>query len=273
MIVDEMGLPTQRDGDRGDQLNRVGLLALLHDRWYIQLSKLRVSPGVYRRGINLSTNTVSGDQLVPVFGAALRRDSKEFNSMVMKTILRLGFAPNTHDTDGTRKFLPDFLLPRILPFMARAYLPGVLVCLTDLTLMVQVGFALLPFKTMDNQLKPVRKTGDDVDQDVNLVATLYACNMKRPTYFSKLAAREYEKKRPVSLGGAPNVEGALRWYHRADSGGNPEVGEVQVTMWRRALAVAQGRFRVIHGGLNVSSDLLYVHRPQESGRNDDPYTS
>jgi len=273
MKVDHHGLPVQTDGDAGDQLNRVGLLALLHDRWYIQLAKLRVSPGVYRRGTNLPTNTVSGDQLVPVFGATLRRDSKEFNTMVMKTILRLGFAPNTHDTDGTRKFLPDFLLPRILPFMARAYLPSVLVCLTDLLLMVQVGFALLPFKTMDDRFTPVRKTPDDVDQDVNLVATLYTCNMKCPTFFSKLAVLLYENKRPVSLGGSPNVEGALRWYHRADSGGNPEVGEVQVTMWRRALAVAQGRFRVIHGGFNVSSDLLYVHRPQEPGRNDDPYTS
>lgn len=262
MIVDETGLPTQRDGDRGDQLNRVGLLALLHDRWYIQLAKLRVSPGVYRRGTNLPTNTVSGDQLVPVFGAALRRDSKEFNSMVMKTILRLGFAPNTHDTDGTRKFLPDFLLPRILPFMARAYLPGFLVCLTDLLLMVQIGFVLLPFKTMDDQLKPVRKTGDDVDQDVNLVATLYACNMKRPTFFSKLAARLYEKKRPVTLGGAPNVEGALRWYHRSEAGGNPEVGEVQIAMWRRTLAVAQGRFTLLTGGQRVDANLHNVHNAE-----------
>jgi hypothetical protein len=245
MKVDELGLPIQRDFDANDQLNRVGLLSLSSERWYQQLTKLQVTPGVYRRHGKADPNNVSGDQLVPVFAAAMRWDKREFGQLTLRMLGRFGFAQNTHDTDGTRKRLPDFLLPRVLPLITRAYLPSVLVCPFDILLVIQVLLALVPYKTMDDNFKLHRRSPDDVDQDVNLCATLYACNLKKSTLLSRVAVRIYEENRPESLGGSPSVEGALRWYHRSEAGGNPEVGEVQVTQWKRALAVAYGRMKLL----------------------------
>lgn len=238
MITDENGLPVQRDFDAGDQLNRVGTLATMMPNWYTQLTKLRLKPGVYVRFVGANPNNVSGDQLVPVFGAALRHDSKEFRNLVFRMFLRLGFAQNTHDTDGTFKGIPDFLLPRVIPFIARAYLPACMVCPFDILLVLQTLLALFPYKTMDDKFWLYRKTPDDVDQDVNLVNTLYVCNMKKSTSLSRFAALLYEENRARSFGGEPKVDGALWWYHRAEAKGNPEIGAVQIKQWRRTLAIA-----------------------------------
>jgi hypothetical protein len=102
---------------------------------------------------------------------------------------------------------------------------------------------------------------DDVGDDLNLVITLLAAALRDPTRSSSEALNLYAKGRPVSYGSflasyravygidynaspntvvdrmergiaagwrveCPPVLGALRWYFRAESGGNPQLAEL-----------------------------------------------
>lgn len=258
MRLDKYGLPVQADGDRGDQLNRVGILALSDEAWYKKLTYLYCYPGKYVRHINGNPNNVSGDQLVPVFAAQMltthpQRDAR-FGDITLAMFKRLGFAQNTHDTTpGKRKLLPDFLLHRVLPFIARVYVPvysggpfsqlkvyigHAIVCLADTALFLNTLVTVIDLRSRNNP--------DHVDPFVNACATLYSCNVYRPTYLSKLSARMLEAGAINTTGfadakrtGLSPVMSGLVWYHRADSGGNPEVGTVQVRQWSETLKIAR----------------------------------
>lgn len=297
MNLDRNGLPVQSDGDALDQLNRVGILALNDVSWRKKLAWLEMdqSRGVYTRYVNSNPNNVSGDQLVPVFAAAMFTDTPDMLFLVKQLAKRLGFAQNTHDTDGSRKLVPDFMLHRVLPFIARAYPPvciegrnvdlkgynGIppmasktgntmpfiasirqlitrvfgslavyladitawlghtIVCLADTALLINTLVTIIDLRVTNDP--------DHVDPFVNAVATLYACNVYRPTFLSKLSARMLETgalkntgyidRHPEWFDGP--VAGGLLHYHRAASGGNPEVGDVQIEQWKATLKIAR----------------------------------
>lgn len=243
MNLDTNGLPVQADGDALDQLNRVGILALSDGHWKLQMQMLEVDPpGVMVRHIGANPNNVSGDQLVPAFACTMVKRDGYFRDMVGQLLKRFGFAQNTHDTDGSRKLVPDFLLHRVIMFIARVYAPR-LAPLADVVLFINTLVTVIDLR--------LRNDPDHVDPFVNAVATLYSCNVYRPTYLSKLSARMLERWSIKTLGDndsyAPyamnpissNVIGGLRWYHRAASGGNPEIGEVQVEQWNATLKIAR----------------------------------
>lgn len=74
---------------------------------------------------------------------------------------------------------------------------------------------------------------DDVGDDINLILSLSFFYVDNPTIISKYALSYYLNNRPVNygvtkLGEIDNVMGALSWYFRVESGGNPELAEI----WR-----------------------------------------
>lgn len=245
MHLDKHGLPIQSDSDPLDQLNRVGLLALSDVSWAIRLHDLSVDDGVYVRHVGGNPNNVSGDQLVPVFAANMLTASRStakpslrtwlFDCLCKQLAKRLGFAQNTHDTTpGKTKLMPDFLLHRVLPFIARVYGWHTIVCLADTVLFLNTLVTVIDLRLRNNP--------DHVDPFVNGCATLYACNVYRPTRLSKLSARMLEAGAIETFEGkvgGSKVNGALRWYHRAASNGNPEIAEVQVAQWVETLKIAR----------------------------------
>lgn len=81
------------------------------------------------------------------------------------------------------------------------------------------------------------KNPDDVGDDLNLLAQLAQGYFVKPSMTSINALRKYLKNRPTNygvtkLGEKSNVMGALAWYFRAESGGNPEIAEA----WRPVVA-------------------------------------
>jgi hypothetical protein len=237
MHLDEQGLPMQADGDKNDQLQRIAMIAAaasltgrndeLSSRCAQALTgSHQVSPGVYVRYQGGSTNNVSGDQLVAALAAhvAAKRTGQVL-LMAARCIMRLGFAQNYKDglSGQERIKLPDFMLVRALPLFTRAsLLLYPIAIITDFILLLQVAAACGPVWRDDAGFS--RRSPDDVDDNCT-VATLAACRARMPTPASMLAAFAFAKLRPANYGGTPAVIGALRWYHRAESGGNPEVAE------------------------------------------------
>jgi hypothetical protein len=87
----------------------------------------------------------------------------------------------------------------------------------------------------DNKILPVKKPNTHTDQDLNMVNTLFAVIMHRPTFLGKLAVRAYRNLRPEVVGtNEDQVINGLRYYHHPQFLGNPEVGETQVAMWNFA---------------------------------------
>jgi hypothetical protein len=242
------GMPCQADGDSLDTLNRVGILALTDLDWSMRLWDLYVGDGCYTRHVNANPNNVSGDQLVPVFAArmlstrytvATKYNSATwyFDEMYLAMLKRLGFAQNTHDTNGSRKLLPDFLLHRVLPFIARVYTPR-LVWLADVALFMNTLVTVIDLR--------IRNNPDHVDPFVNACATLFACNTYQPTYLSKLSTRMLEAGaindtgfQDAEMNDSSRVANGIAWYHRTASGGNPEVGIVQLDQWDETLKIAR----------------------------------
>jgi hypothetical protein len=79
---------------------------------------------------------------------------------------------------------------------------------------------------------------DDVGDDLNTLLTLVFFYLVKPTHLSKQALIYYLINRPPSygtltMGEVDHVLGALAWYFRKESGGNPYLAE----MWREPLKV------------------------------------
>lgn len=242
MHTDEYGLPMQADGDRQDQLNRVGLL--LTALWLSPIkgtnglrllgglfNLLQPRRGVYTRFTGSPENNVTADQLLPVLACYISaRNKRGALWMLFRLLCRLGFAQNTRKIEGGKWKLPDFMLLRALPLLCRIHwVTYPLALIADLYLLVTALACRLPV-WRDDSLLPVKRSPDDVD-DNNAICTFVTCRKILPTPVSIVAARLYGALRPVNygvtkLGAENNIIGALRWYHRAESGGNPEVAEV-----------------------------------------------
>jgi hypothetical protein len=234
--LDEHGLPIQSDGDKRDQLQRCGMIAtaqvltggaadpLLTTAVF---EKLQVSPGVYTRFIGGSTDNVSADQLIPIIAFCIAAGfTHEVKSLFKAMMKRGGFAQNYRDGLSDRQGIkvPDLMLFRAAPLFARAKKPFYpLAMLADIYLMLMALTACLD------------RHPDHVD-DNNLVMTLIVCNERMPTPISRKALQLYKKFRAWNYGCTDEracdngsfVYGALRHYHRAEAGGNPEVAD----LWR-----------------------------------------
>ncbi len=226
MNTDKYGLPIQADGDAADQLQRVGMIAVgqvlagynivTTDLDYAMRWLLQVQPGVYRRYYETATtNDVTADQLIPVIAYwSLLQNRAELQSM------HWVFAQNTRKQGELNvKTIPDFMLIRALPLILRCYnLPNIIyLCIDSLLLLAVLCYTIL------------NRGMDDVD-DNNLVITLVVCRSFKPSLLSRLSGRLYRSLRAANFGSsAYNTEpavGALKWYHRQEALGNPEIGEL-----------------------------------------------
>lgn len=244
MNIDSNGLPVQSDGDAEDTLQRTGMItvgiALGGDLNAVPIDDLHLGhglkrmlqvdgrPGVYKRHPTGNANNVSADQLVSAAAAWLvTKERGQLGLMFLRLLSRLGFAQNYRKMhEGTLK-VPDLMVFRALPLMARIHpILYPIIPIIDLLLLPLAVQTMMPV-WHDNTLIPHRRSQDDTD-DNNTILTLAACHDRLPTPISKLACWLYKIGRPVNygvtkLGAANNVQGALEWYHRKESGGNPEI--------------------------------------------------
>lgn len=265
MFLDGNGLPVQQDGDANDQLQRCAMIVagvyldksdfarnvkvtglVLPGRCVNALEKeLQPRPGIYNRYPGGDERNVSGDQLISALAAWIAlRDFAQAGWLTLRILLRGGFAQNTRDMYGRTDWkLPDYIFIRSLPLMCRvhwALYPLALVF--DVLLVLSALAVALPVWRDDKGF--TKRTPDDVDQNVS-VMTFAVCRAVMPTPFSMLASKLFSKLMPWNYGCMkpdtsmglqnvyfenfyPPVYGALRWYHRAESGGNPEIAE----LWR-----------------------------------------
>lgn len=225
---------------------------------------LQPRPGIYVRSVGADANNVSADQLLPVLCAWVALGEwRQVAWLFVRMVARLGFAQNVRDglnstfvsgnvesmqAGGPNERLPrekwklpDFMLLRALPLFARispVLYPLALV--SDLLLVFAALVACGPVWRDDTGL--TKRGPEDVDDGV-LICTLAVCRAVRPTPFSELACFLYARLRPWNYGVKPihfdgprvvwaddksvgNVYGSLRWYFRAEAGGNPEVAEL-----------------------------------------------
>lgn len=230
MNLDSNGLPVQADGDANDQLQRVGMIvvgaalggndSVLPQQLVVDCFAALVPGGeltpeknVYRRNSAANPNTCSADQLIPVIA---------HRAIHKLPVPRRLFAQNTHTIEGKRKLLPDLLFLRAAPLYFRH---SVLRYLFDLLLPMMAYFAT--GKVWKDDQGFADRSPDDVD-DANGIITMAVCHDINPTPMSKYACRLYARRRPTNfgvtkLGAQNNIQGALEWYNRAESGGNPEL--------------------------------------------------
>lgn len=273
MNLDQYGLPVQSNGDPLDQLHRCGMIVTLEevvrapDQQPTNLSlncataivrQLQPKLGVFVRHTGGNPRNVSADQLISVL-CAFVVDRYVFGSLAMlcRMILRLGFAQNVVDgLNGDNKTLkvPDFMLLRAAPLFARmheaAFAVRAVFFLVNSYLVAthSLWWLLGFFLTTDIYLialaigAVMNKDPDHAD-DNNTMLTLVVCNARIPSVSAKIAKEIYVTHRPWNLGcqehGVKNwfhpVIGAMRWYHRAENGGNPEIVDMASPAIKRYL--------------------------------------
>lgn len=244
MNVDEFGLPVQLDRDAADQLQRVGMIAVVEaligsskrppemlDPVLALMQNLQVLPGLYSRYTHGTTKDVTGDQLVPVISTWVMLDCWSELRLMWR---RLFVAQNVRKQgEPDVRTIPDFLLLRTLPLFVRG-VANACPCTWLLHPLVVMSDILLIMAAIVYNI--AHRAIGDVD-DNNLIITLTVCKVKLPTLLSRLACVIYTKFRAPNLGSVlynvHPVVGALRWYHRAEwpSYGNPEIA----TMWEQVV--------------------------------------
>lgn len=227
MNLDKYGFPVQDNGDAADQLQRMGMIGvgnLVNSEQPLELNRSvswalkyifqSALDGTYSRYYQAPTNDVTADQLIPTIAFwSLSQDRSELGKM------KWVFAQNTRKQgEPNVKTIPDFMLLRALPLIIRGYNLPIIVyyCIDVLLVLAALCYTIL------------NRGFDDVD-DNNLVISLVCCRVLRPTGVSWLAAKAYRHTRAYS------PEYALTRYHRAESGGNPEIGEQWVRIIKQYL--------------------------------------
>jgi hypothetical protein len=216
---DAHGLIVQANGDGGDTAQRTGMLFFQYrdeEAFVNALDQLEIAPGIYVRhpyqaGFRNDPNRFSRDQqraLVIAMGS-YRMDDRLWR-LAKAHLARFGKYQNL-----------DYLGPSHLGEYLRAFRAWPVY---PLLLITDVGLVV---SSIDIALT---KDKDNVD-DNNHVMALVQASQTMPTPISWLATRLYKKYRPINfgneiLGESDPVQGALSWYHRAESGGNPFISEM-----------------------------------------------
>lgn len=251
MNIDANGLPVQADGDAMDQLQRCGMIAvgqtishrlgvypadlLPRDPMVAIVTDLQPRPGVFVRHPGADPCNCSADQIIAALGGYIINGIST-KHIFREMITRGGFAQNTRDGlngDNTKWKLPDFMFLRAAPLFSRSsrWLYPIAM-IADLYLLIMAASAVLD------------RDPDHVDHN-NTILTLAVCSMVMPTPVSWIARKLFTRFLPynygcmwsVAIDGAPldpinkmnafyPVYGSLRWYHRASSGGNPEIARL-----------------------------------------------
>lgn len=215
---DAHGFIVQANGDGGDTAQRTGMLFFQYrdeEAFSKALDQLEIAPGIYVRhpyqsGFRNDPNRFSRDQqraLVIAMGSYGMND--RLWRLAKAHLSRFGKYQNL-DYLG-----PSHLGEYLRAFRAWPVYPVLM--LTDLGLVISsldIAF------TRDK---------DNVD-DNNHVMALIQASQTLPTPVSWFASRLYKNFRPVNfgnefLGEVDPAQGALSWYHREESGGNPFIGE------------------------------------------------
>jgi hypothetical protein len=234
MNVDENGLPIQSDGDKNDQLNRLGYIIAVNALapvstasvvkpdvalWGVK-SLLQINPGTFTRYHGGDPNDVSADQLIPVLcGFTALGFQKSMGRMFKTMMARFGFAQNVVDGlngDYKTRKVPDFMFLRAMPLFTRySWFTYPLAWIFDLYLFVLVIGDVIYLHT--------NKDPADVN---NTFLTISVCALKKPTLWS-IGAKE------LWLALCPQVYERLQRYHRAESGGNPELAEIALPLIKK----------------------------------------
>jgi hypothetical protein len=266
LYTDQHGLIVQRDRDGGDTAQREGWAwvgswvrsNVLHDPWSVKrtithaqaMAKLEVDQtGLFRRHPDQwnDTKDFSRDQTVPIIASmGLWGDRDRLERLWTRTKERNFLAQNG-----------DLISPEYVNLFDRArdVAPGPI---GDLQLGASVWTRI--GLTLNNK--------DDVGDDLNLLILLLIGLLRHPTDATRSAAATYAKNRPISDGcylqsyrlhygtdlsvshaemrrrmesgiaagwkpDSPRVLGALRWYFRAETGGNPSLAELYAPIVKR----------------------------------------
>lgn len=220
MYVDRYGLPVQRDGDNKDQLHRVGMLVsadvingtMVQPVHELALKQsLQPAPGIFSRSVGSDVLNCSADQIISALCALLlleKGSSRSVRNAFLRMITRLGFAQNIKDglNDSTHKKIPDFMALRALPiFLRNSWITWPLALIFDL---------YVPVLVLGDWW--YKRTDKDPADCNNTVLTLVTCVIVKPTPISLFSVWLAKK---LKLDFAARLER----YHRAESGGNPEV--------------------------------------------------
>lgn len=225
MNLDNYHLPMQADGDVQDQLNRVGMIVTAQSltiwtedgKYFASVISplLEAGPGIYKRNVKGNPNNVSVDQMVPVLAFwAVQGNRKELRSAFCAMLVRFGFGQNIHDftlSASDKWKIPDFMLLRTMPFFTRT----------------QSGFFNTLFRNVFDLYLPIMVVSDWIyykfgkdPADINCtLVTMVVTTKIHPTLISKFSAWSWKKLRPT-------IYSDLQRYHRAESGGNPEIAEM-----------------------------------------------
>jgi hypothetical protein len=217
---DIYNLIVQSDGDGGDTAQRTGMFFYVHgDRLAFEaaLNRLEMSPGIYARhpyqeGFRSNPARFSRDQQRPlVIALGKYRMYDRLKRLTVEHVKRFGKYQNL-DFIG-----PTNISEYIRAFRAQALYPVLyfsdLGLLTDSILNVASSYF-----------------NRDQTDDNNHVLTLLQSQDIMPTPVSWLARKIYKYFRARNFGNTilgedSPIQGALAWYHRSESGGNPLIAE------------------------------------------------
>lgn len=242
MFLDSNGLIVQSSGDGGDSAQRTG--------FYFSAMKFRMM-------LSLSTTDMS---LKPSdFTSALPK------LITSKGLIRNPTAPynNNSDTsrDQTRPMLiacglwnfPDYVNQLNPPGLLLRFYPNGDLASPENWNEGRRALGKKPFIIGDVfsgggaiiRVTQAKSNPDDVGDDLNTLLTLTFFYLVEPTFVSVTNLRYYLAKRPTNdgvtqLGEKDPVMGALAWYFRPASGGNPEIAEA----WRPIIARLRSDLKV-----------------------------
>lgn len=217
---DAFNLIVQSDGDGGDTAQRTGMFYYINgDRTAFEdaLERLEIRPGIYARhpyqeGFRSDPSRFSRDQQRPLVIALGKYGMYDrLERLAWEHLKRFGKYQNV-DFVG-----PTNISEYIRAFRARALYPVLL--FTDLGLL---GDSILTVT--------LSYFNRDRTDDNNHVLTLLQAQDIMSTPVSWLAQKIYKHFRARNFGnsvlgeGSP-VQGALAWYHRPETGGNPLIAD------------------------------------------------
>lgn len=220
VYMDEHGLIVQADGDGGDTAQRTGMFYYVYhdpDGFARALDLLEVYPGIYVRhpfqdGFISDPRRFSRDQQRPLIITMGKYGMKDrLWRMAKGQILRLGKYQNLDYISpiGVGEYIRAFEAKPLYPIL---FVTDTFLFFGSLALVIEASF-----------------NPDEVD-DNNHVMTLLQARDVMPTPIGRWAFLAYQHLRPKNMGNfvlgkESAVHGALAWYHREESGGNPYIGE------------------------------------------------
>ena len=220
MNVDSYGLIVQSDGDGGDTAARMGQWLFINTSHTsdanLELAKamvwhLQPNAGIWiRHPMYPDVSDCSRDQLDPIIMALGANELTATLKDTFKAHAKRAFFYQNKD-------VPMLVTPCLYIRAFKAYWAYPILCILD------IGFC---FAWAENLM---RRNPDDVDDNNNIMRMTQAA-LVMPTLLSWLGRKLYTLTRKANFGnsilGEINpVMGALRWYFRPESGGNPEIAE------------------------------------------------